>query len=67
MRLTDTYNLKIEEGNLPETMKLTFFGDSPKTLMHTIMDLGDLVSYQEMLPTMNDIFIQEVQSQNTKS
>jgi len=30
------------------------------------MELGTLVSYQEILPSMSDIFIQEVQSQNKK-
>ena len=64
MRLTDEYNLKIESTDTTGTLKVTFTGDSPKALLHQIMDLGNLVSYQEILPSMNDIFIQEVQSKN---
>jgi len=30
MRLTDDFNLKIEEGDSRETLKITFTGDSPK-------------------------------------
>lgn len=63
MRLTDAFNLKIENSDAG-LMKVTFVGDSPKALLHQIMDLGNLVSYQEILPSMNDIFIQEVQSKN---
>jgi ABC-2 type transport system ATP-binding protein len=66
MRLTDDFNLKIEEGDSRETLKITFTGDSPKALLHQVMELGTLVSYQEILPSMSDIFIQEVQSQNKK-
>jgi len=66
MRLTDHYNLKIEDADLPDALKITFVGDSPKDLLHQVMDLGNLVSYQEILPSMNDIFIQEVQSKNEK-
>ena len=66
MRLTDDFNLKIEEGDSRETLKITFTGDSPKALLHQVMELGTLISYQEILPSMSDIFIQEVQSQNKK-
>ena len=64
MRLTDEFNLKIESSDTNGTLKVTFTGDSPKALLQQIMDLGNLVSYQEILPSMNDIFIQEVQSKN---
>ena len=66
MDLMDDFNLQIEESELPEAFKLTFTGDSTKELLHRIMDLGNLVSYQELLPSMSDIFIQEVQSKNAK-
>ena len=66
MRLTDDFNLKIEALESADAMKVTFVGDSPKELIHRIMDLGNLISYQEILPSMNDIFIQEVQSKNVK-
>ena len=67
MRLTDDFNLKIEEGDLQNSLKITFVGESPKALLHQIMDLGNLISYQEILPSMNDIFIQEVQSKSNPS
>ena len=66
MALTDDFDLKIEDNETQHTMKITFIGDSPKTLLNRIMELGTLVSYQEVLPSMNDIFIQEVQSKNNQ-
>ena len=66
MALTDDFNLKIENGELADTLKITFVGDSPKELLTRIMDIGTLVSYQEILPSMNDIFIEEVQSKNAQ-
>ncbi len=66
MALTDDFNLKIENGELADTLKITFVGDSPKELLTRIMDFGTLVSYQEILPSMNDIFIEEVQSKNAQ-
>ena len=67
MALTDDFNLKIENGDATDTLKITFVGESPKALLTRIMDLGTLVSYQEILPSMNDIFIEEVQSKNAQS
>lgn len=67
MALTDDFNLKIEEGDLQGTFKITLMDESPKELLLKIMEIGTLVSYQEILPSMNDIFIQEVQSKNTLS
>ena len=66
MALTDDFDLKIEDNETQHTMKITFVGNSPKTLLNRIMELGTLVSYQEVLPSMNDIFIQEVQSKNNQ-
>ena len=66
MDLTDNFNLQIEDTEIPDTLKLTFTGDSPKALLHRVMEVGNLVSYQEILPSMNDIFIQEVQSKNAQ-
>ena len=66
MALTDDFNLKIENSELADTLKITFVGDSPKELLTRIMDIGTLVSYQEILPSMNDIFIEEVQSKNAQ-
>ena len=67
MALTDDFNLKIEDGDTQDTLKITFMGESPNTLLHKVMELGSLVSYHEILPSMNDIFIQEVQSKNRQS
>ena len=66
IQLTDNFNLRIEDDDRPDTLKITFLGDSPKDLLHKVMDIGNLVSYQEILPSMNDIFIQEILSKNTK-
>ena len=66
MALTDDFNLKIESGEMADTLKITFVGDSPKELLTRIMDIGTLISYQEILPSMNDIFIEEVQSKNAQ-
>ena len=66
MALTDDFNLKIEECDAQDTLKITFMGESPKALLHKVMEVDTLVSYQEILPSMNDIFIQEVQSKNSK-
>ena len=64
LNLTDNFALRIEECQTPDTLKITFSGESPKELLLKLMDLGTLVSYHEILPSMNDIFIQEVQSKN---
>lgn len=66
MNLMDNFNLQIETTGTTGMLKITFTGDSPKELLHQVMDLGNLVSYQELLPSMNDIFIQEVQSKNVQ-
>ena len=46
---------------------LTFFSASPNELLNQLLQVGQLVSFKEVLPSMNDIFIQEVQSQNQAS
>ena len=66
MALTDDFNLKIENGEMADSLKITFVGESPKEILTRIMDIGNLVSYQELLPSMNDIFIEEVQSKNAQ-
>ncbi|MBP5573144.1 MAG: ATP-binding cassette domain-containing protein [Bacteroidales bacterium] len=66
MNLMDDFNLQIATSENADTLKITFTGDSAKALLHRIMEVGNLVSYQEILPSMNDIFIQEVQSKNAQ-
>ena len=66
MNLMDDFNLQIATSEATDTLKITFTGDSAKALLHRIMEVGNLISYQEILPSMNDIFIQEVQSKNAQ-
>ena len=66
--LGDTYNnIKVEPTEVANEMKLTTYSTSPNELLGQLMQMGELVSYKEMLPSMNDIFIQEVQSKNQAS
>jgi len=66
--IADTYNnIKVEPTDLADETKLTLFSESPNTLIEQLLGIGQLVSYKEVLPSMNDIFIHEVQSQNRAS
>ena len=66
--LSDTYNnIKVEPTEVANEMKLTTYSTSPNELLGQLMQFGELVSFKEVLPSMNDIFIQEVQSQNQAS
>ena len=66
--LGDTYNnIKVEPTEAANEIKLTTYSASPNELLGQLMQFGELVSYKEVLPSMNDIFIQEVQSQNQAS
>jgi ABC-type uncharacterized transport system ATPase subunit len=47
--------------------KLTTYSESPADLLNQLLQIGELVSFKEVLPSMNDIFIQEVQSKNQAS
>ena len=68
MSVADTYNnIKVEHTDLPNETKLTLFSESPNALIGKLLEIGQLVSFKEVLPSMNDIFIQEVQSQNQAS
>ena len=61
--LGDTYNnIKVEPTDLPDEMRMTLFCESSNELLNQLLSIGQLVSYKEVLPSMNDIFIQEVQS-----
>ncbi|MBO7617249.1 MAG: ATP-binding cassette domain-containing protein [Bacteroidales bacterium] len=66
--IADNYNnIKVEPTDQPNETKLTLFCESPNDLINQLLQVGQLVSYRELLPSMNDIFIQEVQSQNQAS
>lgn len=66
--IADTYNnIKVEPTDLAGETKLTLFSESPNTLIEQLLGIGQLVSYKEVLPSMNAIFIHEVQSQNQAS
>ena len=68
LALGDTYNnIKMEPTDVHDEVKLTTFSESPNELLSQLLQIGQLVSYKEVLPSMNDIFIQEVQSQNQAS
>ena len=68
MNIAHTYNnIKVEPTDQPDETKLTLFSSSPNDLLNQLLQVGQLVSFKEMLPSMNDIFIQEVQSQNQAS
>lgn len=65
LALADTYiNIKAEETETEGEMKLTFENNSANDIIRRLLDLGELVSFKEVLPSMNDIFIQEVKSKN---
>ena len=66
--LSDTYNnIKVEPTDIDDELKLTLFTTSPNELLSQLMGIGQLVSFKEVLPSMNDIFIQEVKSPNQAS
>ena len=44
--------------------RVTVSSDSPNELIRNIIDKGELVSFNEILPSMNDIFINLVSSSN---
>ena len=66
--LGDTFNdIRVEPTELADEIKLTTYSASPNELLTQLLQIGQLVSYKEVLPSMNDIFIQEVQSQKQAS
>ena len=68
MSVADTYyDIKVEHTDLQDETKLTLFSESPNELIQRLLAIGQLVSFKEVLPSMNDIFIQEVQSKNQAS
>ncbi|MBQ8959166.1 MAG: ATP-binding cassette domain-containing protein [Bacteroidales bacterium] len=68
LALADTYNnIKVEPTEIDDEVKLTLFSASPNELLAQLLGMGQLVSFKEVLPSMNDIFIQEVQSKNQAS
>ena len=68
MTVADTYNnIKVEHTDIDDETKLTLYSASPNELINQLLQVGQLVSFKEVLPSMNDIFIHEVQSQNQAS
>ncbi len=57
----------MEPTEVADEMKLTTYNESPNDLLNQLLQIGELVSFKEVLPSMNDIFIQEVQSKNQAS
>ena len=65
MSVADTYNnIKVEHTDQSDETKLTLYSDSPNEMLGQLLQIGQLVSFKEVLPSMNDIFIREVQTQN---
>lgn len=65
LALADTYiNIKVEDTEIEDEMRLTLENESTNDFIRRLLDIGELVSFKEVLPSMNDIFIQEVKSQN---
>lgn len=65
LALADTYiNIKVEDTEIEDEMRLTLENESTNDIIRRLLDIGELVSFKEVLPSMNDIFIQEVKSQN---
>ncbi len=63
MDIASSYNnIKVELTDLPDEIKITLFSASPNELLNQLLQVGQLVSFKEVLPSMNDIFIREVQS-----
>ena len=63
MSIADTYNnIKVEKTDLPDETKFTVFSETPNDLIRQLIGIGQLVSFKEMLPSMNEIFIEEVQN-----
>jgi ABC-type uncharacterized transport system ATPase subunit len=57
----------VEPTEVQDETKLTTYNESPADLLNQLLQIGELVSFKEVLPSMNDIFIQEVQSKNQAS
>ena len=65
LALADTYiNIRVEDTEIEDEMRLTLENESTNDFIRRLLDIGKLVSFKEVLPSMNDIFIQEVKSQN---
>lgn len=65
--LSDTYiNIKVKDSEIDDEMQLTLENASANDIIRRLLEHGELVSFKEVLPSMNDIFIQEVKSQNNK-
>ena len=66
--MADTYdNITVESTEVSDETKVTTVNASSNELLSRLLQVGQLVSYKEVLPSMNDIFIQEVQSQTQDS
>ncbi len=57
---------KEERGNLVSQIRI-LNGNKPNDLLQQILPKAEVVSFKEMLPSMNDIFIQEVKSKEGRS
>ena len=64
-RISQQFNVNIERNNDCYTI-ITTQSDDNKSLVHHIIDMSHLVSYKEVLPTMNEIFIRKVKNEDNE-
>ncbi len=68
-QLSDNFNVQKTEQLGENIQKLNIQADAEaehNALLRQMLAIGKVISFREVLPSMNDIFIQLVQSQNTK-
>ncbi len=65
--LTERYDMTAERLSDSATFRLTLVSEAPNEAIRELLGIGRLVSYRDILPSMNDIFISEVQSKNHSS
>lgn len=62
----DLLHYKNEDGNTEIKVKLTDKSLSHNRLLSLLMQRGELVAFNEVLPTMNEIFIKVVEQKNSE-
>ena len=59
-----TYDVVYRPNDSSEETHITVNSENPNELIRDIIEKGELISFNEILPTMNDIFINLVSSSN---
>ena len=63
--ISQQFNVDIERGNDHYSIIIPQ-NDDNRSLVHHIIDMTHLISYKEVLPTMNEIFIRKVKPENNE-